>query len=364
MFKKSLFPIIAGLLLTAIAGCASDDRQYFNCEIQEVEETQFPEEVLTGEAIELEYPKFILFSVYDTLCFLYSWDNPGGFYNVHNLKNGKHLGYFCQRGQAPNESAGISPLFQFYTEDGHLKTDILTVNRTLTPWDITGSLSSGQTELDTVFRFNWSDVCIHPYRAYFRLPGDSILVFTQPDLPFNSTTATLPRIQIRTLADNKAVREYHLFTKPIEGAKKSDFRPDGFLLLSAGLKPDSKKAAITMHHFPQIIILDLVSGEAKGVRLKGKPGFSPDHERDYYMSIQCDEKYIYALYAAGQSFDKATTFDNATTVHVFDWDGHLARKIKLDHPASSLSLDPVSGMLYTMYPNQEEIYRYRINTKQ
>lgn len=357
MLKKRLFPIIAGLLLITIAGCAPDDRQYFDFEIQEIDKAISPE-VMTGEAIELEYPKFMVFSVYDTLCFLYSWDNPGGFYNVHNLKNGKHLGYFCQRGQAPNESAGISPLFQFYTEDGHLKADILTVNRTLTPWDITGSLSSGQTELDTVFSFNWSDVCIHPYRAYFRLPGDSILVFTQPDLPFNSTTATLPRIQIRTLADNKAVREYHLFTNPIEGAKNSDFRPDDFLLLSVGLKPDSKKAAITMLHFPQIIILDIASGEAKGIRIKGNPGFSPDYERDYYMSVQCDDEYIYALYKGGETSDKATT------VHVFDWDGHLVRKIKLDRPASSISLDPVSGMLYTMYPNQEEIYSYRINTKQ
>lgn len=160
MFKKSFFPIITGLLLTMIAGCASDDRQYFDFEIQEIDETLSPE-VLTGKAIELEYPKFILFSVYDTLCFLYSWDNPGGFYNLHNLKNGKHLGYFCQRGQAPNESAGISPLFQFYTEDGHLKTDLLTVNGALTPWDISGSLSSGQTELDTVFRFQLvGRVCI------------------------------------------------------------------------------------------------------------------------------------------------------------------------------------------------------------
>lgn len=357
MFKKSFFPIITGLLLTMIAGCASDDRQYFDFEIQEIDETLSPE-VLTGKAIELEYPKFILFSVYDTLCFLYSWDNPGGFYNLHNLKNGKHLGYFCQRGQAPNESAGISPLFQFYTEDGHLKTDLLTVNGALTPWDISGSLSSGQTELDTVFRFSWSDVCVFPYKAYFRLPGDSILVFTQPDLPFNSTTATLPRIQIRTLADNKAVREYRLFTKPIEGLENSDFRPDSFLRLFASLKPDNKKVAIAMGAFPQIIILDLVSEKVKGVRLKDTPGFSPGHERDYYMSVQCDEEHIYALYKGGEPQDKATT------VHVFDWEGHLAQKIKLDCPASSISLDPVSGMLYTMYINQEEIYRYRINTKQ
>ena len=69
MLKKSLFPIIAGLLLTAIAGCTSDDRQYFDFEIQEIDEALSPE-VMTGEAIELEYPKFILFSVYDTLCFL------------------------------------------------------------------------------------------------------------------------------------------------------------------------------------------------------------------------------------------------------------------------------------------------------
>lgn len=356
MFKKSSFLIITGLLLTIIGGCASDDRQYFDFEIQEIDETLSPE-VLTGKAIELEYPKFILFSVYDTLCFLYSWDNPGGFYNLHNLKNGKHLGYFCQRGQAPNESAGISPLFQFYTEDGHLKTDLLTVNGTLIPWDISGSLSSGQTELDTVFRFSWADVCVFPYKTYFRLPGDSILVFTQPDLPSNSTTATLPRIQIRTLADNKAVCEYRLFTKPIEGLENSDFRPDSFLRLFASLKPDNKKVAIAMGAFPQIIILDLVSGKVKGVRLKDTPGFSPGHERDYYMSVQCDEKYIYALYKGGEPHDKATT------VHVFDWDGYLARKIKLDCPASSISLDPVSGMLYTMYFNQEEIYRYQINTK-
>ena len=342
------------MLFTVMVGCTSDDKRYFDFEIREVEDA-LPLEMLTGEVLELEYPKFILFSVYDTLCFLYSWDNPGGFYNLHNLKNGKHLGYFCQRGQAPNESAGISPLFQFYTEDGHLKTDLLTVNRTLTPWDITRSLNSGRTELDTVFSFNWSDVCVFPYKTYFRLPGDSMLVFTQPDIPFDKATATLPRIQIRTLADNKAVREYYLFTQPIEGSKNSDFRPDEFLRLFASLKPDGKKAAIAMGAFPQMIILDLVSGEAKGVWLKSAPGFSPDYERDYYMSVQCDEKYIYALYKGGEPHEKATV------VHVFDWEGQLLRRIELSHPASSLSLDPVSGMLYTMRYDEEEIYRYSVN---
>ena len=178
---------------------------------------------------------------------------------------------------------------------------------------------------------------------------------------FNSTTATLPRIQIRTLADNKgSPGDHHLFTKPIEGMKNSDFRPDSFLRLFACLKPHSKKVAIAMGAFPQIIILDLVSGEAKGIRLKGKPGFSPDHEMYCYMSVQCDEKYIYALYKGGEPH-----VNKATTVHVFDWDGHLVRaKSNWIIRRLSLSLDPVSGMLYTMYPNQEEIYRYRINTKQ
>ena len=110
-----------------------------------------------------------------------------------------------------------------------------------------------------------------------------------------------------------------------------------------------------MGAFPQMIILDLVSGEAKGVWLKSAPGFSPDYGRDYYMSVQCDEKYIYALYKGEEPHEKATV------VHVFDWEGQLLRRIELSHPASSLSLDPVSGMLYTMRYDEEEIYRYSVN---
>lgn len=94
-------------MLTAIAGSASDDRQYFDFEIQEIDEALSPE-VLTGEAIELEYPKFILFSCTIHCVFCTVGTIPEGFTTYTNLKNGKHLGYFCQRGQAPNESAGIS----------------------------------------------------------------------------------------------------------------------------------------------------------------------------------------------------------------------------------------------------------------
>ena len=48
MLKKSLFPIIAGLLLTTIAGCAPDDRQYFDFEIQEIDEALSPEVIPEG----------------------------------------------------------------------------------------------------------------------------------------------------------------------------------------------------------------------------------------------------------------------------------------------------------------------------
>ena len=352
MLNKISYGFFIGFVLAVIVGCGSDDRVYFNGEILDVEEPS-QKELLSGEAIELELPKYVHFSVYDTLCFLFSWDNPGGFYNLHNLKNGKHLGYFCKRGEGPDESAGVSPVQQFYIKDGHLKTDLLTVNRTLTPWDITGSLESEQTELDTAYRFSWADVCVHPYRACFRLSGDSMLVMTQPDLPFRKLTATLPRILIRTLEDNQVVREYPLFRQTIEGKGNSDFYPDSFFLFSAALKPDGKKAVLAMAFFPQIHMIDLSSGEMKGVRLKGLPSFSPDRAENYYISVQCDDRYIYALYA-GES-------DRPTTVHVFDWDGRLLRRLELSHPASLLSLDPVSGKLYAMYRDEEEIYRYSLD---
>lgn len=352
MLKKLSCCFLIGFVQMMMVGCASDDRTYFNGEILEVKEPS-QKEFLTGEAIELELPKYMHFSVYDTLCFLLSWDNPGGFYNLHNLKNGKHLGYFCKRGQGPDESAGVGPLQQFYTKDGHLMTDVLTANRTLTPWDITRSLDNGRTELDTVYRFSWTDVCALPYLAYFRLPGDSILVMTQPYLPFRKLTATLPRILIRTLEDNRVVREYPLFRQAIEGSSDSDFYPDDFFMFSAALKPGGKKAVVAMSFFPQIHMIDLSSGAIKGVRLKGLPSFSIDRPTRYYASVQCDEQYIYALYK-GKS-------DRSAIVHLFDWEGQLLRQIELDRPVSLLSLDPVSGKLYGMCHDEEVIYRYSIH---
>ena len=180
-----------------------------------------------------------------------------------------------------------------------------------------------------------------------------MLVMTQPDLPFRKLTATLPRILIRTLGNNQVVREYPLFRQTIEGKGNSDFYPDSFFLFSAALKPDGKKAVLAMAFFPQIHLIDLSSGEMKGVRLKGLPSFSPDRAENYYISVQCDNRYIYALYA-GES-------DRPTTVHVFDWDGRLLRRLELSHPASLLSLDPVSGKLYAMYRDEEEIYRYSVD---
>ena len=74
MLKKLSCGFFIGFVLAAIVGCGSDDRVYFNGEILDVEEPS-QKELLSGEAIELELPKYVHFSVYDTLCFLFSWDN-------------------------------------------------------------------------------------------------------------------------------------------------------------------------------------------------------------------------------------------------------------------------------------------------
>ena len=226
----------------------------------------------------------------------------------------------------------------------------MTVNRTLMKWNITRSLATGQTEIDTSYAFTWSDVCQHPYRAYFRLSADSLLVFTQPDLVQGGSSATLPKCLIRTPHDNATVREYSLFLQPIQRGTNESFLPDFYFLFQAALKPDARQAVLAMNYFPQIHLLDLATGSVKIFRLKGKPAFSADIARTYYLSVQCDDRHIYALYSDGQGPGK--------TIHVFDWDGCPVRQIDLGREATSIALDPVSGTLYAMLYDREQIYRY------
>lgn len=120
-------------------------------------------------------------------------------------------------------------------------------------------------------------------------------------------------------------------------------------------------------YLQQINIIDLETGDVKGFRIKGTPGFSI-FEKDInkvktnYSSLEADNNYIYALYREVSAHISDTT--TTSQLHIFNWNGNLIRKYDLGQIVKLITLDPVNNILYGRNNATEKMYRYDLNKKQ
>ena len=160
---------------------------------------------------------------------------------------------------------------------------------------------------------------------------------------------------------NEPIREIRVFAHCIDG-KDSKVLPENFLDASFSLKPDRKKFVEAMNWLPQINIVDISSGRVSGFRMKNTQDedvFETDMDCALfcYKRVVSDGRYIYALWA-GCTRNKLSAEVAFDMVHVFDWNGKLVRKLKLDCPVSDLVMDFHDGSLYGWNTEGQILYKY------
>lgn len=307
--------------------------------------------------------------IYDTLAFFTSPKYPDYVLSIFNLKNKQHIGNFIQKGRGPNDFLGVNMMNLLIEEKKRAKIWMYAYNeQKIISFDIENAVSLNTSPIDSTFEFLRSNTHMAPFNYIYRLDDNQALVKTQLESMFdNMAHPILPKYQILDLKSYQLKREFELYNKPIVNTNNKIFPPSIYYLSTDQIKPDLKKVVISMGLLSQINILDLESGELKGIRLKGTPSFlyltkNINDYMLYYKSTTVNNHYIYGLYV-NKPFNP-TDKDQITStneIHVFDWSGNFIKRIILDHKVDNIKLDLKNNILYGKDNTTEDFYRYCLN---
>jgi hypothetical protein len=131
-------------------------------------------------------------------------------------------------------------------------------------------------------------------------------------------------------------------------------------------KPDNKKIAAFMRFFPQLNILSINehtdSINQVGYRFKEKPyindfKISEKEPYRYYTDVSVSDEFIIGLYVEKKETEGDFSSDK---IHIYNWDGNLIAKFKLDHKILQIALNPTNQMLFII-DDYDEVYKYNIS---
>ena len=283
-------------------------------------------------------------------------------FEIVDIRKGQILGDFCPIGHGHNEFLSLLPIQQIYQVGDEWKTMLFAPNESrMVTWNITESIKKQQTVYEHVVPYSWKDKSPVSYSKQVVISDDTLLLYRPSVSTSANDTVTAPVYQIRKLSANSMIRELRFFTRFLcDGDSK--VLPENLLDASFSLKPDRKKFVEAMNWLPQINIVDISSGHVSGFRMKNTQDedvFETDMDCALfcYKRVVSDDRYIYALWAgcARNKLSAEVAFD---MVHVFDWNGKLVRKLKLDCPVSDLVMDFHDGSMYGWNTEGQMLYKY------
>lgn len=362
MAIKTIQFLFCGLLFLFSCG-ENNTENHFLGEITEFDlnDPSIVEETLNAKPIHLDgiYDGWI--ATHDSLAFFWSHRYNTHFFNVFNLNNGQFLGSFVPKGSGPDDVRAAPPIFHLYEEHGQLKTVINAHNeQQFLIWNITKSIELKKTIFDKRSSYQRGR---EGYIDITYLDEECLLIYqpsSEPTDPDDQTS--LPRFQKLKLNSGELIREYPIFKKPIipEDEQNLPFPLAG----STAVKIDKTKAVHAMIFLDQISIVDLNTGEVKGLRKKNSPTFSSFYKdiknpKYYYTRVQANDSYIIATWLDGTPVDHSKTilYDQ---LHVFNWEGELIKKIRLDTPVKEIWLDKITNRFYGYNPYREKLYEYNL----
>lgn len=358
---KKIGEVFCFIFIIALSvGChTSGDNIYFNGKIQSVKDNIKDAKQVTLKCLPLDGTNFGWVAVYDSLMVFLNPKLPGYFYNVFNVDTGEEIGTFCKRGEGPGEVAAFGPLLQFFKEDDELKTLLFAPNEEkIFVWNITQSLQQGVTVMDRETAYEWRAENEGACYDVLYLTDKNTLFAKVESFPLNEEEAISPFYQKRTVDTNKLLKRYPIYKEAVKNGEASII-PEAFFNSNDAVKPDGTKIVQAMVHLPQLNILDTQTGEVIGYRLEGGPDFSIFEGKKpintYYIRVQADDNYIYALYWGKEPWGRYE-IPYVNTIHVFDWNGQLIQKVVTDLAIDKMGLDIVRNRLYVTGPKVDEVF--------
>lgn len=152
--------------------------------------------------------------------------------------------------------------------------------------------------------------------------------------------------------NNKVIAKYEIFGT---GEHTEDY---SFFSSADCLKPDGTKVAMCMRRLNKINVLGLNGNESYTIVTNKKEKKQNDldewkaeedrNRQNYYISSDCTDTYIYALYSPGDE------------IQVFDWSGKHEWRYKINNKLKYICLSSDGQYLYGLSPD-EIIYIYDLN---
>lgn len=346
-------------------GCHKEYTDYdiFNGTIVSVEDTITEIKSVEFNTMQLDGSNYGFISSYDSLILYMNPKLRTHFYQIFSHKTEKELGVFVKRGTAPNEYISTSPLFQFYQNNGDLKTIFFAPNEEkLVFWNISKTLAHDSLVIDKILPFQWripnNGAC---YNEIF-LQSSSTIYAKVTSVPINDGDATLPYYKVWNFEKN-ITDTIHVFKRSIPNKKKK-ILPETFFYSHDAMKPDGSKIAQAMLNVPQINIIDLNTKEIIGYRLPIGESFSifgnEKKMSSYFIRMHVDDNNIYATYWGKEKWnDHEIPYIN--TIYVFNWEGHLQRKIKINCDIKELFINQKDSRIYATSIQNDDIYYFDIN---
>lgn len=319
---------------------------------------------LKAEKLKLDSAFFGDMYVYDSLLISQDHSQASHLFKVYNAFTQKFIGSFISRGQGNNEFYDVSPIYQLYEENKELKTLLFASNESKALiWNISKSIKEGKTVFENIYPYKWRNEHPSAYIYLAKINKDTFIGCI-PGTNIGNDKNTIPCLQLRTLSTNKALRNITIYKEPAPEKNRSGLETAFLFDFQSCITPDCSKIIQTMAYLGHIDIIDVQTGEIKGLRLNTSDDFSifltdMKDAKHYYHRIQTNGKYILALWCGEKIYEKRNRTWN--TLHVFDMNGKMLKQIKLNTAVSDIWIDPINNLLYGKNSNTEKIYRYKLN---
>lgn len=358
MNVKSLF--ILAPLFPVLFSCNGNqtDKKLFNGEIHYFDDKNVICKDVVSQHVPLDGIYTGMIAVYDSLLLCWDTKYPNYFINLFNIDTGKEIGYFCPKGQGPNEFSNTNPIYQFFKKGDDVMTLLDGDRQSLAFWNLTKSVQTGKTVYDTIIP-NYKELGLF----FFHLPDDALLNVISARGDYDIHEATTPYCEKRSLDTSREIKKMSVYKLESVSNPSASKPVNRFFNTWDALKPDGTKLVQAMSYLPQLNIIDTSTGEVIGYRMKGGPDYSllQTEMKDltkYYLSVQADDKYIYASYWGKEASGNNPTqsMPKYEQIHVFDWNGNLLYKLNTDQSFFVIWLDTIRNRLYTCDWNTDEIY--------
>lgn len=128
------------------------------------------------------------------------------------------------------------------------------------------------------------------------------------------------------------------------------------------------KVAEAMVLFPQINIIDTVSGQVHSIAVdKNYRKWKSVLDRmidmstiEYYVGATSTSDYIFAVYKC-HPIGMLNDDTNGSSIHVFDWDGNFLYEIKVPESIGNITFDCRTKFLYCVAKPENRIVRYDLS---